>query len=233
MAQTLLADVVPLDGGEHLLFISIDLNSGWKTYWRRPGRFGLAPDFDWQASENVASVKVHFPEPLLFQEGNGTSIGYQTPTLWPVVVHSENADRPFDIHLSMNIGLCAELCLPERIELSTSMHDLVVQPEVTMAQIFALESNLATHEQPLHELTLERQGTDISIILDTTPGQGSFAVAEDTQGHHVLLRAPDDPTQGAPALQGEWRWDTPISRVTIVEPGNRMEVFSNSLQEQQ
>lgn len=232
MAQALLADVISLDEGEHLVFISIDLNSGWKTYWRQPGRFGLAPDFDWQASENVASIRVKFPEPSLFQEGNGTSIGYQTPTLWPVVVRSENADSPVDIHLSLNIGLCAELCLPERVEISASMHDLVVQPDVTMAQIFALERNLAALEQPLHELALEQDTTNVSIIIDTPPGKGSFAVAEDEQGHHVLLQASDDQTQGVHALHGEWRWETPISQVTVVEPGNRMVVFSNGVQGQ-
>lgn len=232
MAQALLADVISLDEGEHLVFISIDLNSGWKTYWRQPGRFGLAPDFDWQASENVASIRVKFPEPSLFQEGNGTSIGYQTPTLWPVVVRSENADSPVDIHLSLNIGLCAELCLPERVELSASIHDLVVQPNVTMAQIFALESKLAANGRPLNDLILEHHGTEISIFTDTPNGQGSFAIAEDEQGRHVLLQASDDRPQGAIALSGEWRWETPISRVTVVEPGNRMVVFSNGVRGQ-
>jgi DsbC/DsbD-like thiol-disulfide interchange protein len=232
MAQALLADVISLDEGEHVLFISIDLNSGWKTYWRQPGRFGLAPDFDWQASENVASVRVHFPEPLLFEEGNGTSIGYQAPTLWPVVVRSKNADRPVDIHLALNVGLCAELCIPERVELSASVSDLTAQPDVTMAQIFALESNLAANNRQLNDLILEHHGTEISIITDTQNGQGSFAIAEDEQGRHVLLQTSDDRFHGASALSGEWRWETPISRVTVVEPGNRMEVFSNSPQGQ-
>jgi DsbC/DsbD-like thiol-disulfide interchange protein len=231
IAQTLLADAITVGHDEHLIFLAIDLNDGWKTYWRLPGRFGLAPELDWQASENVVDVRTIFPTPSLFDEGDGVSVGYAAPTLWPVVVRSDNTDTPVDVHLSLQIGLCAEVCLPERVELSAWLPDLVAQPEITMAQIFRLQNNLATREQPLHQLSLDHIGTNISILLNTTPAKESFAIAEDEQGRHTLLQTSDDPTQSSQALHGEWRWQTPISSVTVVAPGNRIDVFSSSLQD--
>ncbi|WP_375569265.1 protein-disulfide reductase DsbD domain-containing protein [Ahrensia marina] len=227
MAEVLLSDAISLGEGEHVVFLSIDLNEGWKTYWRLPGRFGLAPDFDWQASENVASATVHFPKPSLFQEGEGTSIGYGTATLWPVIIRTENEGQPIDVHLSLNLGLCAELCLPETVELSASMIDLVAEPAVTMAQVFALQESLASGVQPLADVALLHQHTEIALIQDKQSEPGSFAIVEDTLGRHVLLHANDNQAEDTEGLRGEWQWETPITCITVIEPSSPMQVFTN------
>ena len=38
--------------------IQIELDAGFKTYWRSPGEAGLPPAFDWSRSVNVEGVEV-------------------------------------------------------------------------------------------------------------------------------------------------------------------------------
>ncbi len=238
MAAALLADVMPLSEDEELLFLSIDLNEGWKTYWRLPGRFGLAPDLNWQGSDNVAAATPHFPSPTLFDEGDGTSIGYAVPTVWPIVLQTEYADRPMTYRLSLEIGLCAVLCLPERVELSTASDSPRADQDIALAQIFALQGDLAQGTHPLSALALELSGDRIAVVggeigpddpPQEVPGFDGFAVAEDADGRHSLLQPVRNGAEEAPIMSGQWIWPTPITRITIVESGSTMRVYEREL----
>src|SRR4051812_39713501 len=41
--------------------IAIQLQPGWKTYWRTPGDSGVPPRFDFSKSDNVEAVTVMWP----------------------------------------------------------------------------------------------------------------------------------------------------------------------------
>ncbi|MFN3227534.1 MAG: protein-disulfide reductase DsbD domain-containing protein [Hyphomicrobiales bacterium] len=239
MAAALLADLIPLGADEQLVFLSIDLNEGWKTYWRLPGRFGLAPDLDWQRSDNVAAATAHFPAPILFDEGDGTSIGYAAPTVWPIVLQPEDSDRPMTYRLSLEIGLCAVLCLPERVELSAPSDSSSVDQDIALAKIFALHDDLAQGTQPLSALSLERGDDQISVagspmISQNEPAQNRrglerFAVVEDAGGRHSVLHPAESRFGEAPIMSGPWTWPTPITRVTVIEPGAAMHVYTGQM----
>ncbi|MBO6674314.1 MAG: hypothetical protein JJ908_04830 [Rhizobiales bacterium] len=235
MAAALLADAISLGEGEQLLFLSIDLNEGWKTYWRLPGRFGLAPDLDWQRSDNVAAATAHFPAPSLFDEGDGSSIGYAAPTVWPIVLQPENKDQPMTYRLSLEIGLCAALCLPERVELTARSQSSGADQNMTLAQIFDLQGDLARGTRPLSELILEQAGAQITLTsggtmqdeqAQTWHDLAGFAVAEDNLGRHSLLQRTESEADEVPTMTGPWSWRTPITRVTIIEPGRPMRVYA-------
>ncbi|HPG88442.1 MAG TPA: protein-disulfide reductase DsbD family protein, partial [Hyphomicrobium sp.] len=55
----------PGQGGEHMYAaIEIEMQTGWKTYWRVPGDAGgIPPEFDLSASENAKDVTVLYPAP--------------------------------------------------------------------------------------------------------------------------------------------------------------------------
>ena len=37
--------------GARMTALQVELEPGWKTYWRSPGDAGIPPHFDWQAAE--------------------------------------------------------------------------------------------------------------------------------------------------------------------------------------
>src|SRR5215470_3007520 len=58
-------------GGVLLGGIAIQLQDGWKTYWRNPGDSGVPPRFDFSKSDNVDAVTVLWPAPQKFDDGAG------------------------------------------------------------------------------------------------------------------------------------------------------------------
>ena len=59
-----------MENGGHMAAVELQLAPGWKTYWRSPGDAGIPPTFDWSGSDNVRSVRIHWPAPLVF-DANG------------------------------------------------------------------------------------------------------------------------------------------------------------------
>src|ERR1700716_4085312 len=73
--------------------IAIELQPGWKTYWRTPGDSGVPPRFDFSKSENIEAVTVLWPAPAKFDDGaGGHSMGYHDQVVLPLRIVAKNAD---------------------------------------------------------------------------------------------------------------------------------------------
>jgi DsbC/DsbD-like thiol-disulfide interchange protein len=93
------------------------MDDGWKTYWRNPGDSGIPPAFDWSGSKNLKSVDVFYPVPHRFSDANGTAIGYDDEVVFPIRVTPEQADKPIQLSLTFDYGLCKDLCIPNSVAL--------------------------------------------------------------------------------------------------------------------
>ena len=89
-----LIDAGPAGQGKHRLGFEIDLDAGWKTYWRHPGETGVAPQFSWDRSFNIAEVMPRFPAPTRFIDSNMVSFGYETDVVLPLQASFEIARDP-------------------------------------------------------------------------------------------------------------------------------------------
>lgn len=105
----------------HVAGLAIDLAPGWKTYWRAPGLAGIPPVFDWSASRNVAAVTVEWPRPRAFDSFGMTTIGYSDEVTLPLRVTPGDPDEPVALRLTLDYGVCADICVPERATLSLSL----------------------------------------------------------------------------------------------------------------
>jgi DsbC/DsbD-like thiol-disulfide interchange protein len=114
-------DAGTLPVGLRLVGVEIHLDPGYKTYWREPGDSGLPPVFDWQGSENVASVDVRWPVPVRFADGSGSSIGYKDSVILPVLVTLRDTAQRARLKLKIDYGICAELCVPALGEAELSL----------------------------------------------------------------------------------------------------------------
>src|ERR1700753_4397019 len=75
--------------------IAIQLQPGWKTYWRTPGDSGVPPRFDFSKSENVEAVTVLWPAPLKFDDGaRGFLLGYHDQDVLSVRLTAIRHDTP-------------------------------------------------------------------------------------------------------------------------------------------
>jgi len=93
--------------------IALQLQPGWKTYWRTPGDSGVPPRFDFSKSENVEAVTVLWPAPLKFDDGaGGHSIGYHDQVVLPLRIVAKNADKPVTLRAEINYAVCEKICIP-------------------------------------------------------------------------------------------------------------------------
>jgi len=100
--------------------IAIQLDPGWKTYWRTSGDSGVPPRFDFSKSDNVEAVTVLWPAPTKFDDGaGGFSLGYRNQVVLPLRIVPKSTDKPVTIRADISYAVCEKLCIP--VEASTEL----------------------------------------------------------------------------------------------------------------
>src|SRR5947199_1528078 len=93
--------------------IAIELQPGWKTYWRTPGDSGVPPRFDFSKSENIEAVTVLWPAPMKFDDGaGGHSLGYKKQVVLPLRIVAKSNDKPVTLRVQLSYAVCDKLCIP-------------------------------------------------------------------------------------------------------------------------
>ena len=184
--------------------IEIELDSGWKTYWRSPGTSGVPPRFDWAGSENLAEATLLFPAPLRFSDREGDTIGYKGAVVLPVAITAKDPKLPVKLKLALEYGVCKDVCVPVQPVL-----ELTLPPEAASRPAgSALTANLArvpreaakqqSGDPELKQVTIDLQSAKPSIVIDAAfPGDGRDA--------DVFLEAPEGIWVPLPKSVGEAR----------------------------
>lgn len=112
--------------------IAIQVDPGWKTYWRTPGDSGVPPRFDFSKSENIDAVTILWPAPTKFDDGaGGFSLGYHDQVVLPLRIVPKTNDKPVTLRVEINYAVCEKLCIP--VEAST---------ELTFASVASTEDSV-------------------------------------------------------------------------------------------
>ena len=104
----------------------MELDPGWKTYWRMPGEAGIPPEFTWTTSAPGRGQPSPSPRPARYADQSGETVGYENAVLFPVAVTPETAGA-IDLALEMFFAVCKDICIPATatasIALGTAMRD--------------------------------------------------------------------------------------------------------------
>jgi DsbC/DsbD-like thiol-disulfide interchange protein len=93
--------------------IAVQLDPGWKTYWRTSGDSGVPPRFDFSKSDNIEAVTVLWPAPTKFDDGaGGTSLGYHDQVVLPLRIVAKNTDKPATLRADISYAVCEKICIP-------------------------------------------------------------------------------------------------------------------------
>ena len=182
--------------GTHMAALQLVMAPGWKTYWRSPGDAGIPPLFDWSGSQNVGTVRYHWPSPTVFDTNGMRSIGYHDVLVLPVEVTPLDPAQPVTLQGQVDLGICKDICVPATVEVSV---DLAVDglPNPTIKR--------ALRDQPVNGTAAGL--TDIRCSVD--------AIADGLRVTAVMVL----PAQGGaeavvlePGLQGVWVSEAEVSR---------------------
>ena len=179
------------EAGSHMAGLKLTLAPGWKTYWRSPGEAGIPPLFNWSGSDNLKSVRVHWPTPAVFQTNGIQSIGYHDQVTLPLEVTALDPTKPVRLHALVELGVCKDICLPASINLTAVLNGpgapdagiqkaLASQPKVASK---AGHASIACAIEPISDgmkitatLKLESLGASETVAFES--GQPDIWVAE-------------------------------------------------------
>lgn len=145
--------------GSHMAGLQLTLAPGWKTYWRSPGDAGIPPFFDWSGSENLKSVRLHWPSPSVFQTNGIQSIGYHDRVTLPFEVTPLDPAKPVRLHATVELGVCKDICTPASLNLTA----LLVAPGAPDASI---QSALASQPRNATSAGLSAVSCRVDPIAD-------------------------------------------------------------------
>ncbi|CAI0837667.1 protein-disulfide reductase DsbD family protein [Serratia ficaria] len=92
--------------GETRLLLAVELQKGWKTYWRSPGEGGIAPAIAWQG--NPPAAVWHWPTPQRFEVAGITTQGYHDSVSLPIVLPGRLSGS---LAGTLTLSTCSNVCI--------------------------------------------------------------------------------------------------------------------------
>lgn len=221
-----------MEPGRQMAGLRLDLAPGWKTYWRSPGDAGIPPSFDWSGSENVKSVRLHWPAPVVFHTNGMQSVGYHDQLVLPLEVTARTPGAPVILRLRVDLGVCKDICLPASATLSA---DLAV-PGAPDAAIKAALRAVATPGDGIRitcavdpvadglrltaSITLPRLGSTETVVFESGMAGVWVAQGETSRDGGVLTSV----TEMVPPSGQPFALDRSGVTVTVLADGRGIEI---------
>jgi DsbC/DsbD-like thiol-disulfide interchange protein len=95
--------------------LQVELNNGWKTYWRDPGDAGVPPQIS-VTGAGIAGFELHYPAPDRFDDGKSVSAGYKHMVAFPLTLKISSEKPVFSVKASSFLGICEDICIPVQNE---------------------------------------------------------------------------------------------------------------------
>ena len=120
----LIAEVVSAAPGDSFdVLFRQEIDPGWHTYWVNPGDSGAPPEITWRLPEGASASEFRWPYPERIPYGPLVNFGYedQVLLLFTVTAPGNYPSDEMVISGSGSLLVCADICIPEKIELSLSL----------------------------------------------------------------------------------------------------------------
>jgi len=160
------------DLGAVRIGLQVQLEPGWKIYWRTPGDAGIPPQFDWTGSVNFKQSEVHWPVPEQFDVFGLSTWGYHDEVVYPITVTLKESGEPLDLKLKLFFGICEQVCIPYQHELALSLNN-----------VSAVKSSQAELIEEFAKMVPKEIGsaaTDISLVAAAILDDIHFSVTAQT-----------------------------------------------------
>ena len=176
--------------------VQIQLNEGWKTYWRSPGDSGIPPQFSFSRSDGFVHQATHLPAPEHIIGKEATYVGY-----------SKDVDFLFEgeliagvttgkLVLDLFLGVCEEVCIPAQASF-----------EVPLGDLFRTDTNayriVALAESRLPGPPTEAFRVSQLKIVSADTVEISVAVPNNDDTYRVFVEGPSDWYLLPPKLQSQ------------------------------
>ncbi|CNK24079.1 putative metal resistance protein [Yersinia mollaretii] len=205
----------PSTEGETRLLLAVQLENGWKTYWRSPGEGGIAPTIAWESP--LSAVKWFWPVPQRFDVSGISTQGYHEQVMLPIVI---SGALPKMLSGTLTLSTCSNVCILTDYPFSLNLSSPISAEE---QQQFAHDFAQAMGQVPIaNALTKQIQvgygNGEVQILAQRDEGWQQPALFFDSledaelgkpivsvQGNQLSVRVPatDGWGEGAADLRGK------------------------------
>jgi len=120
--------------------VEIELDEGWKTYWREPGGSGIPPLFDFSGSQGFSADEIGFPVPQHIEMPDADFIGYRDRAAFTFEGMAQGSVGA--IRLELMAGVCKDICIPATASLEIPLRDLFVSDIAAEDAVAAARADL-------------------------------------------------------------------------------------------
>jgi len=197
---------------ETRLLLAVDLQAGWKTYWRSPGEGGIAPSIAWQGQ--VPAVDWHWPTPQRFDVAGISTQGYHNQVVLPLVFKGQVNGK---LAGTLTLSTCSNVCIltdyPFSLDLNAAptdpdfAHDFAqAMGQLPISQGLMTEVHAGYQSGEL-QITATRPGgwQQPELFFDTLPDADLAKPRIEVQGEQLKARiaVSDGWGDSAPDLRGQ------------------------------
>lgn len=144
-----------------IIGIHFKIKSGWKIYGEGSEGIGMPPNIDFSGSKNYAGHKIHWPKTEIHEEKIGEEVfrysAYHDEVIIPVSIDLEEIDAPTRINLTLNYGLCKEVCIPVDGRFALEITDDIDDSTLIEIQKF--------YPKKITNKTLQEPSSDSNLLL--------------------------------------------------------------------
>ncbi|WJS84821.1 protein-disulfide reductase DsbD domain-containing protein [Paracoccus sp. TOH] len=174
--------------GHRMTALRLDLEPGWKTYWRSPGDAGVPPRFDWQASDNLAEARLLWPRPEVIDSGGERTLGYHDELVLPIEIVPARPGAPVALRATVDFGLCLDICVPAQVMLEAPPAGPGPDPVIQAAIARQPQSSDA---QPDCRIEPIKDGMQVTATLPEAESGRGGEVAMELSQEDIWVSAPD------------------------------------------
>lgn len=209
----LVVDPEPRADGSIMAVLDVDLEPGWKTYWREPGSAGIPPTVDFSTSKGIVMDGFHYPAPVHVDDGYAVWAGYTAPVRFPIELRRTGSGAA-EIRAQTFIGICEKVCIPFQAELAVDLPAATTGSGLAKAIVNEALANLPETEAADFRFTsakidAEQMQLDISAALPAFRPSGTRP--------DLFISGPPGSAFAPPALltdaDGIARWRVAIKRL--------------------
>ncbi|MEO3990271.1 protein-disulfide reductase DsbD family protein [Pseudocitrobacter cyperus] len=197
-------------GGDTRLLLDVQLEKGWKTYWRSPGEGGIAPTIAWASPQ---SVVWRWPVPQRFDVAGISTQGYHDRVSFPITLHEVKTPTLAGV---LTLSTCSNVCIltdyPFSLDLSAPAEKNVDYDFIRAMGTLPRENGLTTSLQADYApgkvvvTALRQEGWQSpALYLDNLDGVSFAKPTIQVKGDTLTAVVPvtDEWGDAAPDLQGK------------------------------
>jgi DsbC/DsbD-like thiol-disulfide interchange protein len=155
--------------------LDIQLQPGWKTYWRDPGDAGVPPTIDISANPDIAGAQFDFPAPQRHDEGDFKWAGYDYSLGLPVTFTLKDPAGPATIDAAVFLGVCETICVPVQAKLAIDPADDPDNPDDASA-VSAAFAAIPPAATPAFGIKVAEKASNAKVVLEAVfPGNPATA----------------------------------------------------------